>query len=141
MRCFVCFCFLFQIVLFCFQPPICWARWIAVLILATTFFNLLADPGTESTSFQKTDLQSQPLKFSQTNYKSFSKVNWILFRLEFENYKLIWMHFLGVPHLATFPFYFLQFAYIPSSICHQDSNPRPFGCKSYPITARTRRSP
>ena len=45
--------------------------------------------------------------------------------------------FLGF-HLSTF-FSFLQcnsFAYIPFSILRQDSNPRPLGCKSLPLTTR-----
>ena len=44
-----------------------------------------------------------------------------------------------MPHLAPFiSFIFFNiiadFAYIPSGICCQESNPRLFGCKSFPLT-------
>ena len=47
-------------------------------------------------------------------------------------------YFFLMPHLSTFISFnvIAGFDYIPSSICRQDSNPRPLGWKPSPLTTR-----
>ena len=74
--------------------------------------------------------------FSELSNLPFYNFKWPLHPLMF-----LFNIFYGVPHLATFIIFFniiASFAYIPSGIWRQDSNPQPLGCKSSSLTTRWR---
>ena len=68
--------------------------------------------------------------FFNSGLECFCTIQLILLRQKHNS--ICFINFVFLPYLGTFIFCFtsMQFAYIPSSIRHQDSNPLPLYCKS-----------